>query len=173
MAFVTPVVEHWLEREIIQWVHNEGSIREPIAPWVNTLTTKLHLAPVSTEFIQSQCVLLNIAKTNQWVHHRKTILPWQWSSCILYKNLQILSVTDMGVGTGEEGGWVGCEYQSKRGMLMMSISYKADPPLCKQWLHCTAGQIPARTSCNLQTTPPPPSPTPPRRESQVCLSVEP
>ena len=24
-AFVTPVVEHWLEREIAQWVHNEGS----------------------------------------------------------------------------------------------------------------------------------------------------
>ena len=26
MAFVTPVVEHWLEREIAQWVHHEGSI---------------------------------------------------------------------------------------------------------------------------------------------------
>ena len=24
-AFVTPVVEHWLEREIAQWVHHEGS----------------------------------------------------------------------------------------------------------------------------------------------------
>ena len=27
MAFVTPVVEYWLEREIAQWVHDEGSIR--------------------------------------------------------------------------------------------------------------------------------------------------
>ena len=45
-AFVTPVVEHWLEREIAQWVlHHEGSIRRPIAPWVNALTTELHLAP--------------------------------------------------------------------------------------------------------------------------------
>ena len=26
-AFVTPVMEHWLERETAQWVHNEGSIR--------------------------------------------------------------------------------------------------------------------------------------------------
>ena len=26
MAFVTPVVEHWLEQEIAQWVHHEGSI---------------------------------------------------------------------------------------------------------------------------------------------------
>ena len=28
-AFVTPVVEHWLEREIAQWVHHEGSTRRP------------------------------------------------------------------------------------------------------------------------------------------------
>ena len=44
-AFVTPVVEHWLEREIAQWVHHEGSIRRHIAPWANTLTTELHIAP--------------------------------------------------------------------------------------------------------------------------------
>ena len=44
-AFVTPVVEHWLEREIAQCVHHEGSIRRPIAPWANALTTELHLAP--------------------------------------------------------------------------------------------------------------------------------
>ena len=29
-AFVIPVVEHWLEREIAQWVHHKGSIRRPI-----------------------------------------------------------------------------------------------------------------------------------------------
>ena len=29
---VTPVMEQWLEREIAQWVHHEGSIRRPIAP---------------------------------------------------------------------------------------------------------------------------------------------
>ena len=46
MAFVTPVAGHWLEREIAQWVHHEGSIRHPITPWANTLTTELHLAPV-------------------------------------------------------------------------------------------------------------------------------
>ena len=28
-ASVTPVVEHWLEREIAQWVHHERSIRYP------------------------------------------------------------------------------------------------------------------------------------------------
>ena len=42
-AFVTPVVEQWLEREIAQWVHHEGSTRRPIAQWA---TTELHLAPL-------------------------------------------------------------------------------------------------------------------------------
>ena len=36
MAYVTPVVEHWLEREIAQRVHHEGSIQS---------ATDLHLAP--------------------------------------------------------------------------------------------------------------------------------
>ena len=45
MAFVTPVVEHWLEREIAQWVHHEESIWRPITPWANALTTELYLAP--------------------------------------------------------------------------------------------------------------------------------
>ena len=35
--FVTLVVEHWLEREIVQWVHHEGSIQQPMSaqPWCN------------------------------------------------------------------------------------------------------------------------------------------
>ena len=37
LAFVTPVAEHWLEQEIAQWVHNEESIRRPIAPWADAL----------------------------------------------------------------------------------------------------------------------------------------
>ena len=31
IIFLTPFVDHWLEREIVQWVHHEGSIRRPIA----------------------------------------------------------------------------------------------------------------------------------------------
>ena len=34
-----------LEWEIAQWVHHEGSIWWPIAPWANAFTTELHLAP--------------------------------------------------------------------------------------------------------------------------------
>ena len=41
-AFGTPVVEHWLDRGIGQWIHYGGSIRRPITPWVNALTTELH-----------------------------------------------------------------------------------------------------------------------------------
>ena len=26
-AFVTPIMEHWLERDIAQWVHHEGWIQ--------------------------------------------------------------------------------------------------------------------------------------------------
>ena len=37
-AFVTPVVEHWMEREIAQWMQlHEGSIWRPIAPWASML----------------------------------------------------------------------------------------------------------------------------------------
>ena len=39
-AFV--VEGHWLERELAQWVHHEGSIQRPIAPRANALTTELH-----------------------------------------------------------------------------------------------------------------------------------
>ena len=45
MAFVTPVVEHWLEQEIAQKVHNEESIQQPIAPRVNALNIELHFTP--------------------------------------------------------------------------------------------------------------------------------
>ena len=40
-----PVVEHWLEREITQWVYHEGSIRRPMQPRANAVTMELHLAP--------------------------------------------------------------------------------------------------------------------------------
>ena len=43
-TFVTPVVENWLEWEITQWVHHEGSIWRP---WANAFTTKLHQAPLT------------------------------------------------------------------------------------------------------------------------------
>ena len=49
-AFVTPVVEHWMEREIGQWLHHEGSIRQPIAPRTIALTMELHFALSTSGF---------------------------------------------------------------------------------------------------------------------------
>ena len=45
-AFVTPVVEHWLEREIAQWVHPMKDRSDDSSHHERTLfTTELHLAP--------------------------------------------------------------------------------------------------------------------------------
>ena len=75
-AFVTPVVEHWLKREIAPWVHNEGSIWRSITPWVNALTMELHLAPT-----------LN-TPNNTYKHttyttriHKHTTCTQTWTSC--------------------------------------------------------------------------------------------
>ena len=57
-AFSTPVVEHWLEREITQWVHHEVSIRRPIA----RATTDLHLAPSQSE-IEGNAIFNDTLKT--------------------------------------------------------------------------------------------------------------
>ena len=69
-----------------QWVHHEGSIRQPIAPWTTTLTTEQHPAHSSmgppwridptTHRTMSECHISLIA---HWVHHegstRLTIAP--------------------------------------------------------------------------------------------------
>ena len=41
-AFVT-LVEHWLERDIAQWLHNEGSIRNP-SHHERTLLTRSYIS---------------------------------------------------------------------------------------------------------------------------------
>ena len=41
-AFVIPVVEHWLEREITQWIRHEGSILPPIVPRADDLRLSLN-----------------------------------------------------------------------------------------------------------------------------------
>ena len=51
VAFVTSVVEHWLEREIAQWVHHEGSIRQPM---------DLHLAPKRKEILTTEMEILSV-----------------------------------------------------------------------------------------------------------------
>ena len=44
MTFVTPVVEHWLERVIAQWVHHKGSIQQPITHNKQTLYHRANIS---------------------------------------------------------------------------------------------------------------------------------
>ena len=44
-AFDKQVLVHWRERDRAQRVHHVESIRRPIAPWANALTTQLSIAP--------------------------------------------------------------------------------------------------------------------------------
>ena len=70
IASVTAVEEHWLEQVIAQWVHHEESIRRPIAPWVNVLTTELHLTPGKEESV----LLNNTITHNEETHCHELIL---------------------------------------------------------------------------------------------------
>ena len=63
-AVVTPVVEHWVEQDLAQWVHHEGSIWQPIAPWANALTMELYLTPG----------MFNDKYKKRFVHYRQLIL---------------------------------------------------------------------------------------------------
>ena len=77
-AFVTPVVEHWLERVIAQWVHHEGSIRQPSA---TALTTELHLAPGTKEDFEKHedrstfnRAVCQRSQTSTW--QERDVAPW-------------------------------------------------------------------------------------------------
>ena len=65
-AFVTRVVEHWLELEIAQWVHDEGSICLSIARRANALTTELHVAPWDVKVSLVFCRGVEIVRVYTW-----------------------------------------------------------------------------------------------------------
>ena len=51
MAFVTPVVEHWLEREITQWVHPMKDRSDDPSHHERTLLPRSYISlPVEGEF---------------------------------------------------------------------------------------------------------------------------
>ena len=77
-AFVTPVVEHWLEWEIVQWVHPmKDRSDDPSHHERNALTTELHLAP-STKYLQM---------TNNYLPNIFSCFGYQ---CLLYVSLFIV-----------------------------------------------------------------------------------
>ena len=105
MAFVTPVVEHWLEWERAQWVHHEGLIWRPITPWANALTTEPHLAPLAARVLlyasshrqdntrhglcYTSCGALagtrknSMGRSDDPLHHERTLLPRSYTSLLL------------------------------------------------------------------------------------------
>ena len=59
-AFVRPVVEHWLEREIARWVHHEESIGRPIAPRANAFTKSyISLLATGWTYVDNLCTLFS------------------------------------------------------------------------------------------------------------------
>ena len=73
---ITPVVEHWLEREIAQWVHYERSIRRPIALWANALTSRSH----ETDRVNGFGSWWNTRKIQRWEGPSEWI--WQLANII-------------------------------------------------------------------------------------------
>ena len=76
-AFITPVIEHWLEQEISQWVHHEGLIRRPIAPWVNALTTELQSLKITTKKHHPTALVFNyLFPLHVYTIHWLTAMRW-------------------------------------------------------------------------------------------------
>ena len=64
-AFVTPVVDHWLEREIAQWVHPTKDQSDDPSHHVRTLLPRSYIKKKGNEFLSS------------WLTHR----IWYLGSC--------------------------------------------------------------------------------------------
>ena len=62
-AFGTPVVEYWLEQEIAQWVHHEGSIQQPITLWVEALPLSCISLHISMKILPLSALLFQNDKT--------------------------------------------------------------------------------------------------------------
>ena len=72
---------HGATSRSLAWTRNssmgpphEGSIRRPIAPWANALTTKLHLAPWLEREIDSMGLPWGIDPTTHWANALTTEL---------------------------------------------------------------------------------------------------
>ena len=65
-------------------VHHEGSIRWPITPWVNALTTELHLAPYRQVANKRKCCSLLLCKTfcKLWIMGSYVFAFKVWCFCL-------------------------------------------------------------------------------------------
>ena len=68
MDFVTPVVMHWLEREIVQLVHHEGSIQRLLTYILLQMYVLFHL-PYGRTDLRCTCII-KICILKIIVHYR-------------------------------------------------------------------------------------------------------
>ena len=90
-AFVTPVVEHWLERERAQWVHHEGSI------WRCILNTSYHKRTVYHGVKGSPLTLYNSSILNRMAAQGtmgRRIDPSWWTHWAIYPVCGIVHIKD-------------------------------------------------------------------------------
>ena len=59
---------------------NEGSIRRPIAPWANALTTELHLTPTTHRTMSERSYHGATSRSHDPSHHERTLLPRSYIS---------------------------------------------------------------------------------------------
>ena len=87
-AFVTPVVEHWLEWEIAQWVHHEVSIWWLIAPRADALPQSYVL--VHIQKIEKKKRKENLLSHEEYILCIITLINHIWQphtrTCILIGN---------------------------------------------------------------------------------------
>ena len=73
IAYVSPVVEHWLKREIGQWFYREGWIRRLIVPLADALARSyisllyvVHLPIVAEESSANRCLRILSVSALSW-----------------------------------------------------------------------------------------------------------
>ena len=75
-AFVTPVMENWLEREMAQLVHPEGSIRRPIALRGSYYNVR---EPVLSEAVLTDC---RPRSRRSWSTRGRWTPWWTFRTCL-------------------------------------------------------------------------------------------
>ena len=79
-ALIAPVLDHWVEQETADWVHQEGSLQRPTAPWADALSLPPQLATVTEGYTSRQgqgmhpsatsllafCVDTSVCEHNVW-----------------------------------------------------------------------------------------------------------
>ena len=76
-AFVTPVVEHWMEREIAQWVYMDYKLMQVVWSDIWNLCSKLHNGSTLKD------------RSDDPSHHERTLLPRSYISLPVRSKVEV------------------------------------------------------------------------------------